>query len=546
MSFNHKQYKPFKPISKSDRRWPNQVIQKAPRYCAVDLRDGNQALASPLNIEQKKIMFDLLVACGFKEIEVGYPSASTVEFDFCRFLIEGDHVPQNVVIQVMSPLIREHIKTTFAAVANASKVIIHLYHPTSSTHRNKVLQLSQTELLDRVIQQVTWVKQYAQSFPETQWVFQFSLEHFSTTESQYALKVINSINAIWRPDQGQSVIFNLPATVEASTPNGYADQVEWIIDHMDHREHCCISLHTHNDRGCAVAAAELGVLAGADRVEGTLLGNGERTGNMDLVTFAMNLYSQGIDPKLDFSDMRKLKDIVETCIQIKTHVRHPYAGDLVYTAFSGGHQDAIEKCLRHYNDDGPWEVAYIPINPKDTGFSLKDIIRINSQSGKGGLRYILAQQGYPDLPIWLIEDFARHIQFQAESLSREISHQEIKQIFHEMYMMVTDDWRLISYQVEQDDKAVKVKCFVGLMNDFSYYEGEGDDLKSAIQHALSCSHPEKSITIEAHQSIQSRTFNGYVLNAIIDSQPIITLTAGEDKNRVMIQAYFSALSKVRK
>jgi len=367
-SFNHKKYRAFTPIQKNDRRWPNHVISVAPDWCSVDLRDGNQALIEPMSPSQKLEMFKLLVDVGFKEIEVGFPAASAPDFDFVRQLIEEDLIPDDVTIQVLTQAREPLIARSFESLKGAKKAIVHLYNSTSTVQREQVFKKSREEIKAIAIQGAQWVKEMASQQSDTRWSFQYSPESFTGTEMDYALEVCDAVINVWQPTPDNKVIINLPATVEVSTPNVYADQIEWINDNISHRDSVRISLHTHNDRGCGVAAAELGVLAGADRIEGTLLGNGERTGNMDIVTMAMNIYSQGIDPELNLSDMDRIISTVERCTQLAVHPRHAYAGELVFAAFSGSHQDAINKCMsidaeqRKEDPDAHWQVAYLPID----------------------------------------------------------------------------------------------------------------------------------------------------------------------------------------
>ena len=397
-TFNHKKYRPFTPITKPGRRWPDKVIEQAPTWCSVDLRDGNQALIEPMSPGQKLDMFKLLVDVGFKEIEVGFPAASQTDFDFVRQLIEQDMVPDDVTIQVLTQA-REHlIARSFESLKGARRAIMHLYNSTSTVQREQVFKKSSDEIKGIAVQGAKWVRDYAAKRTDTEWQFQYSPESFTGTELDYAVEVCDAVIDIWQPTPNNKTIINLPATVEVATPNVYADQIEFMCDRISRRDSVTISLHTHNDRGCGVAASELGVMAGAERIEGTLLGNGERTGNMDIVTMAMNIYSQGIDPQLDLSDMDRIINVVERCTQITVHPRHPYAGDLVFAAFSGSHQDAINKCLaideRERSVNGTethWQVAYLPIDPRDVGRTYQEVIRINSQSGKGGVAYVLEQ-----------------------------------------------------------------------------------------------------------------------------------------------------------
>ncbi|UNU73236.1 2-isopropylmalate synthase [Moraxella nasovis] len=437
--FNHTKYRPFAfAPNLSDRTWCDKRIQKAPIWASVDLRDGNQALIDPMNIEQKLAFFKLLVEVGFKEIEIGFPSASQVEFDFTRRLIEEGLVPNDVTLQVLVQA-REHlIERTFESLVGVKRAIVHVYNSTSKVQREKVYQLDRQGIKDIAINGATLLKDIAKKYPDTEWVFEYSPESFSQTETDYAVEVCQAVCDVWEPHNGQKVILNLPATVEASTPNLYADQIEYFCRHLPSRKDVIISLHTHNDRGCGVAAAELGVMAGADRVEGTLLGNGERTGNMDILVMAMNLYTQGVDPELDFSQVSKIVQVVSECNNLPVHPRHPYVGELVFTAFSGSHQDAIKKSLdfneKHRDTDHHWDVAYLPIDPMHIGRGYQDVVRINSQSGKGGAAYILQRHYGFDLPRWTQIDFAKVVQNEAETLARELKTQELLDIFTRTYL----------------------------------------------------------------------------------------------------------------
>ena len=462
-AFDHKKYRPFAfAPSLPDRTWPSKTIEKSPIWASVDLRDGNQALIDPMTIEQKMRFFKTLVDVGFKEIEIGFPSAAQVEFDFARKLIEENHVPEDVTLQVLVQA-REHlIARTFESLKGAKRAVVHVYNSTCRIQREKVYGKDKAEIKEIAITGAKLLQQYAAKYPETEWVFQYSPESFSQTEPEYAVEVCNAVCDVWQPQHGQEVILNLPATVEASTPNVFADQVEYFCRHLAQREHVIISLHTHNDRGCAVAAAELGVLAGADRIEGTLLGNGERTGNMDIMVMAMNLFSQGIDPELDFSNMSEIVQVVSECNNLPVHPRHPYVGELVFTAFSGSHQDAIKKSL-DYNEkhqdktENVWDVAYLPIDPAHIGRSYQDVVRINSQSGKGGVAYILQRNYGFNLPRWMQIDFSGVVQKQAESVARELQNDEILQTFENTYLQ-QGKFELLDYSVNNKGGEV---CFDG-------------------------------------------------------------------------------------
>jgi 2-isopropylmalate synthase len=447
LRFDHRKYRAFEPIAKPDRRWPDQRITQAPSWCSVDLRDGNQALVEPMNAAQKLRLWELLISIGFKEIEVGFPSASSHDFAFLRKLIEEDRIPADVTVQVLTQARPDLITKTFAALAGARRAVVHFYNSTSTVQREYVFGLDRAGITEIAVTGAQLVKAAAEAQPETEWVFEYSPESFTGTELDFAVTVCDAVNAVLSPTPKNPVIINLPATVEMSTPNIYADQIEWFSDHVRHRDSLILSLHTHNDRGCAVAASELGLMAGADRVEGTLLGNGERTGNMDILTMAMNLYSQGVDPELDFTNMDEICTVARECTQLPVHPRHPYAGELVFTAFSGSHQDAIHKCLSKRDADSGWDVAYLPIDPADIGRTYQEVIRINSQSGKGGVAHVLRRDYGLELPRWLQVDFSTAVQDLAEDSEAEVSSDEIYALFQQTYLMTADRWQLGNYQL---------------------------------------------------------------------------------------------------
>ncbi|RBW49822.1 2-isopropylmalate synthase [Marinobacter sp. F3R11] len=546
MTFDHRKYPAFRPIPKTDRRWPDEVIEKAPTWCAVDLRDGNQALVKPMNVAQKQRMFDLLVKLGFKEIEIGFPAASQPDFDFCRKLIEEDRIPDDVKIQVLTQARPELIARTYEALEGAKQAIVHVYNSTSTVQREQVFGLDRAGILEIAVNGARMVRDMAARNPGTEWTFQYSPESFTGTELDFAVEVINAVTDVWRPDEGQPVIINLPATVEMSTPNVFADQVEWVSDNILHREHLSISVHTHNDRGCGVAAAELAVMAGADRVEGTLMGNGERTGNMDLVTMAMNLYSQGIDPMLDLSNMAEITEVVEACTEISTHPRHPYAGELVFTAFSGSHQDAIRKCLARRKEGDLWNVAYLPIDPSDLGRRYEEVVRINSQSGKGGVAYVLERDYNISLPRWLQIEFSKLVQKAAETNGGEIDSMSIHGLFEQRYLKVHEDWTLRAYDLHRDDQGVFAEVSFGSEQAPVRIEGRGLGAVEAVSAAL-----QKrfgfAIAVEAYDEFALG--EGTRANALA----CIRLTAGgkhcsaaalaEDTTSATLQALFSAVSQ---
>ena len=427
-------YRAFQPISLPDRTWPNQVIRQPPIWMSTDLRDGNQALIEPMSGERKLRMFKLLVAAGFKEIEVAFPSASQTDFDFVRHLIENHLIPDDVTIEVLTQSREDLIRRTIESLRGARRAIVHLYNPIAPSFRRIVFDTDREGVKAIAVRGAQLIKEVTATISDTEWVFEYSPETFSASEPAFALEVCDAVSAMWQPTPQQKMIINLPATVEMSTPNTYADQIEWMHRHLARRDSIILSVHPHNDRGTAVAAAELAVMAGADRVEGCLFGNGERTGNVDLVTLAMNLYSQGIDPGLDFSDIDHVREVVEDCNQLPVHPRHPYAGDLVYTAFSGSHQDAIKKGFAQQQPEAYWEVPYLPIDPADVKRSYDAVIRVNSQSGKGGVSYLLQQEYGFDLPRRLQIEFSRVIQRHTDLQGGEVTADAIHQLFRQEYL----------------------------------------------------------------------------------------------------------------
>ena len=482
--FDHRKYKPFQPIALSDRTWPDQVIESAPVWCSVDLRDGNQALIEPMSVEQKKKMFELLVEVGFKEIEVGFPAASQPDFDFVRCLIEEDRVPDDVTIQVLTQARPELIQRTFESLRGARRAILHVYNSTSTVQREKVFKTDEAGIIDIAVAGATEVKRCAALAPETEWVFQYSPESFTGTEMDFAVEVCDAVNAVWQPTPENPAIINLPATVEMATPNIYADQIEYFCRKLKNRDSVIISLHTHNDRASAVAAAELAVMAGAQRVEGTLLGNGERTGNMDIVIMAMNLYSQGIDPGLDLHDMDRIVSVVRECTQIDVHPRQAYSGDLVFTAFSGSHQDAIKKCLDIYEEGTPWEIAYLPIDPRDIGRTYQDVIRVNSQSGKGGVAYVLANKFGFQLPRWLQIEFSRVVQKVTEDTGQEISPDQIWTLFNNHYLDNAKALSLEDFTIAKHEGRETFAAKLNYRGEMIAINGEGDGVLDAFVEAL--------------------------------------------------------------
>ena len=443
-------YKAFRPVHLPDRMWPNALLTRAPRWCSVDLRDGNQALIDPMNVDEKLELFELLVSIGFMEIEVGFPSASQPDFDFLRMIIEGDHVPDWVTLQVLCQARGELIDRTVDALTGAKRAIFHLYNSTSTLQREVVFGMSRCEIERLAVQGTQLVKERLEDVTDTEITFQYSPESFTATELDFSVRVCESVARAWGASRDNPIIINLPSTVEMATPNVYADQIEWFIRNFSAREASIISLHTHNDRGTGIAATELGLMAGAERVEGTLFGNGERTGNCDIVTMAMNLFSQGVDPELDFTEMPEIRRAVERINKLPVHERHPYAGDLVFTAFSGSHQDAIRKGMARV-EKGRWEVPYLPIDPGDVGQSYKETVRVNSQSGKGGVGFVLEEHFGIALARPMLIEFSRIIQQVAESVDREVRPDEIFDELLKNYELKAQPFELVDYDLDRDD-----------------------------------------------------------------------------------------------
>jgi 2-isopropylmalate synthase len=449
-------YRAFAPISLKDRTWPDKQITSAPIWCSVDLRDGNQALAIPMSVEEKLEMFDLLVAVGFKEIEVGFPSASQIEFDFIRRLIDENRIPDDVTVQVLVQAREELIRRTFESLRGARRAIVHMYNSTNPAQRRIVFGLSKEEIKAIAVRGAKLIRELADADPSTEWVMEYSPESFVLTELEYSLEVCEAVAEVWNPSPQKPIILNLPTTVESSTPNIHADQIEWFCRNLKNRDSAIVSLHTHNDRGTGVATTELALMAGAQRVEGTLFGNGERTGNLDVVSVALNMYTQGVDPMLDFSDLPRVREVYERCTRMEVHPRHPYAGDLVFTAFSGSHQDAINKGFAAQDADAGalWQVPYLPIDPKDIGRSYEAIIRYNSQSGKGGMAYLLEQNFGFNLPKAMRVEFGRIINALADEKGSELSSSDIHQAFVEEYLKRDEPLRLENFRVVPCDEEV--------------------------------------------------------------------------------------------
>lgn len=483
-------YVPFKPFAQdyAERQWPSRRITQPPIWMSTDLRDGNQSLIEPMSVDRKMRFFKLLVKIGFKEIEVGFPSASQTDFDFVRKLVEENHIPADVTIIALTQAREDLIQRTVQACAGAKHAIIHMYNACAPAFRKIVFRMSREEVINVAVEGTKTVKSEVAKHPETHWRYEYSPEVFSTTEPDFALEVCNAVVATWQPTVTDKIILNLPATIEATTPNLYADQIEWMSNNLKDREKIVVSVHPHNDRGTGVAAAEFAVMAGADRIEGCLFGNGERTGNVDLVTLALNLYTQGIHPGLDFSDIDEVRRTVEHCNQLPVHPRHPYAGDLVFTAFSGSHQDAIKKGFAIQKSDAVWEVPYLPIDPADLGRSYDAVIRVNSQSGKGGVSYLLEQEHSLILPRRLQIEFSRAIQRVSDETGREVTPQDVYDIFSNEYLQ-EGPWKLVRHRITGSPKTTGQKQFrieveLDVNGEIRNLSGQGDGAISAFVHAL--------------------------------------------------------------
>jgi 2-isopropylmalate synthase len=488
-----RRYQPFTPIELTDRSWPAKRIEQAPLWCSVDLRDGNQALIDPMTPPRKRRMFDLLVRLGYKEIEVGFPSASQTDFDFVREIIEQDLIPDDVTIQVLTQAREPLIERTYEAIAGAPRAIVHLYNSTSTLQRRVVFGLDKAGITGIATDAARLCLKLAESAGDTQIRFEYSPESYTGTELDYALEVCSAVLDVWQPTPDWPAVINLPATVEMATPNVYADSIEWMSRNLPRRDAVVLSLHPHNDRGTAVAAAELGVMAGADRVEGTLFGNGERTGNVDLVTLGMNLFSQGVDPMIDFSDIDEIRRTVEYCNQLPVHERHPYGGDLVYTAFSGSHQDAIKKGFEALDRDAaaagvstsdyPWAVPYLPIDPKDVGRSYEAVIRVNSQSGKGGVAYLMKTEHALDLPRRLQIEFSQVVQRVTDSEGGEVAPDQLWSIFSAEYL-TPEPIRLLRHESSTVDGSVRVTADLTVDGEPRVVTGQGNGPIAAFTGGL--------------------------------------------------------------
>ncbi|MDA0997030.1 MAG: 2-isopropylmalate synthase [Proteobacteria bacterium] len=498
-------YAPFQPIGIKDRRWPGRQINKAPIWCSVDLRDGNQALIEPMGPERKRRMFETLVEIGFKEIEIGFPAASQTDFDFVRELIENDMIPDDVTIQVLTQARAHLIERTYQSIRGAKRAIVHLYNSTSTVQRRVVFGQSRDGIKQIAVDGAKLVRELADKVTDGNIFFEYSPESFTGTELDYAKDVCDAVTAVWEPTAAKPAIINLPATVEMATPNIYADQIEWMHRNLARRDAIVLSLHPHNDRGTGVAAAELGVLAGADRIEGTLFGNGERTGNVDVVTLALNLFTQGVEPNLDFSDINRVRRVAEYCNQLPVHPRHPYVGELVFTAFSGSHQDAIKKgfaAMATANSE-TWEVPYLPIDPKDLGRSYEAVIRINSQSGKGGIAYVMENDFGLELPRRLQIEFSQAVQREADATGKEITPDTIWRIFDAEYLSQPDGrFRFVEHRSVPGTHASEIRELTASIKDGGKdmaLQGRGSGPIEAFVRALGAHALEDIKVVDYHE-----------------------------------------------
>ena len=546
-SFDHRKYRTTPAVPLSNRQWPDRVVTKAPRWVSVDLRDGNQALLEPMGVAQKQRLWSLLLKMGFKEIEVGFPAASQPDYDFLRWLIEEDRIPGDVTVQVLVQAREALIRRTFESLKGVRRAIVHVYNSTSPVQRERVFGQDRDGIKAIARQGAELVAREATKYPKTEWVFQYSPESFSSTEIDYAVEVCNAVIDVWRPTSERPCIVNLPATVEVASPNVFADQVEYFAAHIKQRKAVVISVHTHNDRGSAVGAAELAVLAGADRVEGTLLGNGERTGNADIVTMAMNLYSQGIDPELDISNPDEIIQVATECTAIPVHPRHPWVGELVYTAFSGSHQDAIRKCLGQQGADEPWQVAYLPIDPRDLGRDYQAVIRVNSQSGKGGVAFVLERDHGLQLPRWIQVDLAQIVQRESEQRGGEMDGASIHALFLEYFVTDQSPARLLGYQLSKNGHD-RIEARIGEAGSERSLRGEGKGAIAAFVDAW---------TRYTGQSVNVVDYAEHALTAGTDAEAVAYIQLNVDGQRVVgasldrdtvsasLKAVLSALNRVQ-
>ncbi|WP_430468875.1 2-isopropylmalate synthase [Vreelandella titanicae] len=544
-----KKYRPFVAVDLPDRQWPSKRIETAPIWCSVDLRDGNQSLIDPMDQERKQRLFDMLLSVGFKQIEVGFPSASQTDFDFVRSLIEQDKIPDDVTIQVLTQARPHLIERTFEALQGAKNAIVHVYNATDPMFRRVVFNVDKAECVQIAVEATQQIRAQMDAAPETNWTFQYSPELFTTTEMDFAVEIVEAVMDAYGTRADKPMIVNLPATVEVATPNNYADQIEWFCRHVKNRDHLIVSVHPHNDRGTGVAAAELTLMAGADRVEGTLFGNGERTGNVDIVTLAMNMYTQGVNPQLDFSNITPIMREVEYCNQLPVHPRHPYVGDLVFTAFSGSHQDAIKKGMadRRANPDAVWDVPYLPIDPLDVGRSYEAVIRVNSQSGKGGVSYLLEQEHGIELPRRLSIEFSQVIQEVAERTGREITSQMIYQAFSDEYLEQRVPFALVNHRLssEPDSPKVTLDAVIEESGTRQTLKGEGNGPLAAFVKALAAAGHDVEI-IDYHEHSRGQGADAEAIAYVevrIDGKAVFGVGNDESITSASMKGVLSAINR---
>lgn len=545
-------YAPAPVIDFPQRTWPAKTLQHAPRWCSTDLRDGNQALANPMSIERKLKFFQHLVECGFKEIEVAFPSASQTDFDFVRLLIEQGLIPDDVTIQVITQSRSDLIERTIESLRGAPKAIVHLYNATAPAFREIVFNQDQAETLALAVRGVKQIKALCSAHPETEWTLQYSPETFNFTEADFALAICEAVTAVWQPGQHNPLILNLPTTVERNTPNVFADQIEHFIRSFSCLDHVTISVHPHNDRGTGVASAELAMLAGAARVEGCLFGNGERTGNVDLVTLALNLYSQGIDPKLQFNDIRRSVELVEQCNELPVHPRHPYAGTLVFTAFSGSHQDAIKKGFaRHQaNDQTMWNIPYLPIDPVDLGCSYQEVIRVNSQSGKSGAAWLLQENHGLALPKRLQVDLSHKVKHYTDRSGNEIALAELWQLFRHAYGLNPQrPMNLLSYQTQPARQGQSIECHILCHGQQRLCSGSGNGLLSALLKGLMKQLDFQANIVDYHEhtlgtQTQSKAVTYVELQSSRSNVSYFGVAIDEDATKASLQALINACANL--
>lgn len=545
-TFDFTKYQAMPAIQLPNRQWPNNTIKKAPIWASVDLRDGNQALLEPMDVKQKQRFWGLLLKLGFKNIEIGFPSASVSDYNFIRWLIDQNQIPDDVTVQALVQAREGLIVKTFEALKGVKRAIVHVYNSTSTVQRERVFAMDKDSIKNIACFGAELLKREAAKYPETEWTFEYTPESFTGTEMDYAVEVCNAVIDIWQPTVNKPCIINLPSTVENATPNIFADQIEYFSKKINNRDNIIISVHTHNDRGCAVAASELALLAGADRVEGCLLGNGERTGNLDIITMAMNLYSQGIDPELDISNPDEIITVVTECTKISVHPRHPWVGDMVYTAFSGSHQDAIRKCLHLQTENEHWQVAYLPINPEDLGRDYQAVIRVNSQSGKGGVAFVMERDYGIVLPRWIQIELAQLVQLESEKHSGEIDSKTIYEIFISNFVVDQTPNSLHSYQIKRTNNQDEIEIVLQENNTQKIIHGSAEGTLSAVVDACKKHFGVNINVIDYNEHALTKGTNAQAITFIsinINGQRVSGVSMDHDTVSASMKAIISALNR---